>query len=162
VANTKKRTVKTAPPVKKAPANKPKSDEVLDALIAKACRGDAIARVGVRERKPAEVMPRLIALFEDESPKVRAAAVALASTPLAFVKLLPLATLLGMLDDPDPKVRAAAAVGFSYSFPYEPFFKPQLAKIKPKLEALLKDADKNVRARAQHALEELQREPDAD
>lgn len=154
---TAKHTAK-APPKRTA---KPPAQDGLDELVAKACRGDATSRVAIRERKPAEVMPRLIALFQAASPKVRAAAVGLAATPLAFVKLLPLDTLLRMLADPAPEVRASAAVAFSYAFPYEPYFKPQLARIKPKLEALRKDPDSKVRARAQHALEELQREADA-
>lgn len=157
MALPKQRTVKkTTTTTAKRPATGKAA--ALDELIAKACRGDALSRVAVRDRKPAEVMPRLIALFQAESPKVRARAIALASTPLAFVKQLPLATLLPMLADPAPEVRIAAAFAFSYTFPHEPYFKPQLAKVKPKLEALLDDPEPKVRARAQHALEALQRE----
>lgn len=140
----------------------PKPDAALADVVARACRRDRDARIEVHERKPAQVMPLLLAQFTAESPKVRAEAIALACAPLAYVKLLPLDKLLPMLDDPAPEVRASAAVAFSYSFPYEPFFKPQLKKIKPKLEALLRDPDTKVRARAQQALEELQREPDED
>lgn len=147
---------------KKIEKPKAKSKIVLEDVVAKACRRDRDARIQVHATKPAQVMPLLLAQFTAESPKVRAEAIALACAPLAYVKLLPLDKLLPMLDDPAPEVRASAAVAFSYSFPYEPFFKPQLKKIKPKLEALLKDPDTKVRGRAQQALEELQREPDDD
>jgi hypothetical protein len=143
VATPKKRTAKPA-------AAKPVADE-LDALIAKALTGNGAARLGVRGRDPAEVIPKLVAQFTSPKPKARANAIGISCSIISFVKLVPLDALLVGLADPEADVRLATAMSLKHAFPTEPFFKPQAQTIRPALAPLLEDTDKRVREQAGHA-----------